>query len=145
MLRHAYNALRCVIRAGAPWRYLPTDFPPWENVDQQAQRWVAAGCFEAIAHDLRALLRMTEDRALLWPPSLRCGMTAMGVIVSVAMAGAHGYVRRRDLPELYRSRSGEPTAQRTVRMADTPPNSSRRAGRSDGTSHAPPSIRTLIS
>ncbi len=61
-LRHVYNALRWVVRAGVLWRYLPTGCPPWELVYQQTQRWIAAGCFEAIVHDLRALLRVTEDR-----------------------------------------------------------------------------------
>lgn len=27
-LRHVYNALRWMIRAGAPWRMLLSDFPP---------------------------------------------------------------------------------------------------------------------
>ncbi len=47
----------------APGRYLPNDFPPWAMVYQQTQRWIVAGGFEAIVHDLRALLRVTEDRA----------------------------------------------------------------------------------
>ena len=38
-----------------PVRYLPKDFPPWEMVYQQTRRWLAAGCFEAIVHDLRAV------------------------------------------------------------------------------------------
>ena len=28
-----------------------------------ALRWVAAGCFEAPVHDVRALIRVTDDRA----------------------------------------------------------------------------------
>jgi len=42
---------------------LPHDFPPWEAVYQQAQRWIAAGCFEEMVHDLRALLRLVKGRA----------------------------------------------------------------------------------
>lgn len=61
-LRHAFDALRYVIRSGCPWRYLPHDFPPWAAVYQQAQRWIAAGVFEQIAHDLRVLLRGVKDR-----------------------------------------------------------------------------------
>jgi transposase len=33
--------------------------PPWATVYQQTQRWLNAGCFEAIVHDLRELLRQT--------------------------------------------------------------------------------------
>src|SRR3712207_5362765 len=44
------------------WRMLPHDFPPWEAVYQQTQRWLAAGVFETIVHDLRVLLRLGEGR-----------------------------------------------------------------------------------
>ena len=62
-LREVFNALRWIVRAGAPWRYLPNDLPPWPAVYQQTQRWIAAGCFEAMVHDLRALLRWSAGRA----------------------------------------------------------------------------------
>ena len=42
---------------------LPHDFPPWEAVYQQTQRWVDAGVFEAMVHDLRELLRLAQGRA----------------------------------------------------------------------------------
>jgi transposase len=61
-LRDVFDALRWLARAGAPWRYLPKDFPPWPMVYQQTRRWLAAGCFEAIVHDLRALLRFADGR-----------------------------------------------------------------------------------
>ena len=61
-LREVFNALRWIVRAGAPWRMLPNDFPPWEAVYQQTQRWIAAGVFEAMVHALRALLRLAEGR-----------------------------------------------------------------------------------
>lgn len=41
---------------------LPNDLPPWKVVHQQTQRWIKAGCFEAMAHDLRAVLRMALER-----------------------------------------------------------------------------------
>ena len=62
-LREVFNALRWMVRGGAPWRYLPHDFPRWEAVYQQTQRWIAAGCFAAIVDDLRALLRWSAGRA----------------------------------------------------------------------------------
>jgi len=61
-VREVYNALRWIVRTGAPWRYLPGNFPPWAAVHQQAQRWIAAGCFEDMVHDLRALLREAAGR-----------------------------------------------------------------------------------
>ena len=62
-LREVFNALRWIVRAGAPWRMLPHDFPRWEAVYQQTQRWIKAGCFAAMVHDLRALLRWSAGRA----------------------------------------------------------------------------------
>ena len=55
-LREVFNGLRYIVKTGAPWRWMPNDLPPWEIVYQQAQRWLRAGCFEALAEDLRALL-----------------------------------------------------------------------------------------
>ena len=61
-LREVFNGLRWIVRAGAPWRYMANDLPPWEIVYQQSQRWIAAGVFPAMVHDLRELLRMAEGR-----------------------------------------------------------------------------------
>ena len=41
----------------------PNDLPPWAAVYQQAQRWLAAGCFETLADDLRAVLRQALGRS----------------------------------------------------------------------------------
>ena len=61
-LREVFNGLRWVVRTGSPWRYMPHDFPPWEAIYQQTQRWIKAGVFEDMVHDLRALLRLSEGR-----------------------------------------------------------------------------------
>ncbi len=52
-LREVFNGLRWIVRTGAQWRWLPHDLPPWSTVYQQTQRWLAAGVFEAMVHDLR--------------------------------------------------------------------------------------------
>lgn len=61
-LREVFNAMRYVVRAGCPWRYVPNDLPPWEAVYQQTQRWLAAGVFEAMVNDLRQILRLLSGR-----------------------------------------------------------------------------------
>jgi transposase len=61
-LREVFNGLRWIVRSGAPWRMLPHDFPPWQAVYQQTHRWLSAGVFEAMMHDLRALLRLAKGR-----------------------------------------------------------------------------------
>jgi transposase len=62
-LREVFNALRWIVRTGSAWRYMPHDFPPWQAIYQQTRRWLEAGVFEAMVHDLRALLRLSEGRA----------------------------------------------------------------------------------
>lgn len=61
-LREVFNGLRYVVRYGVAWRAMPHDLPPWHAVYDQAQRWLRAGCFEALAHDLRAVLRLASGR-----------------------------------------------------------------------------------
>jgi len=62
-LRELFNALRYVVKTGCQWRFLPHDFPPWTAVYQQARRWVQAGVFEAVAHDLRIMVRLLAGRS----------------------------------------------------------------------------------
>ena len=50
------------MRIGSAWRYMPHDLPLWEAVYQQTQRWLKAGVFEQMVHDLRVLLRLSEGR-----------------------------------------------------------------------------------
>ena len=61
-LREVFNALRYLVRYGVAWRAMPNDLPPWHAVYDQAQRWLRAGCFEMLAHDLRAVLRLAAGR-----------------------------------------------------------------------------------
>ena len=62
-LREVFNGLRYIVRGGLQWRLMPHDLPPWPVVYQQTRRWLAAGCFDAIVHDLRVLLRLAAGRA----------------------------------------------------------------------------------
>jgi len=59
-LREVFTALRYLVRGGESWRYLLNDLPPWPAAYQQTQRWIKAGVFEAMVHDLRAVLRLTD-------------------------------------------------------------------------------------
>jgi transposase len=92
-LREVFNALRWIVRTGAPWRYLPGNFPPWQAVHQQAQRWIAAGCFEAMAHDLRALLREAAGRDPEPTAAILDGKTLRSTPESGHRAGYDGYKR----------------------------------------------------
>jgi transposase len=61
-LRELFNGLRYVIRYGIAWRAMPNDLPPWFSIYQQARRWLAAGVFETLSQDLRAVLRLAAGR-----------------------------------------------------------------------------------
>ena len=61
-LREVFNGVRYAVRGGQAWRMMPNDLPPWDIVYQQSQRWMKAGVFEAMVHDLRAILRLAVGR-----------------------------------------------------------------------------------
>jgi transposase len=92
-LREVFNALRWLVRTGSPWRYLPNDLPPWPAVYQQTQRWLAAGCFEAIVDDLRALLRVAAGRGPEPTAVIRDGRTLRSTRESGHRAGYDGHKR----------------------------------------------------
>jgi len=94
-LREVFNAMRWMVRAGAPWRLIPHDFPPWAAVHQQAQRWIAAGVFEALVQDLRAVLRLANERAPHPTAAVLDARTLQSSCESGARAGYDGAKRRR--------------------------------------------------
>jgi transposase len=85
-LREVFNGLRWVVRTGSPWRYMPNDLPPWEAVYQQTRRWLQAGVFETIVHDLRVLLRLSESRA----PSPTAAILDTRTLRSTPESGSRG-------------------------------------------------------
>src|SRR5690348_1013261 len=94
-LREMFNALRWLVRAGAAWRMLPTNFPPWELVYQQTQRWLQAGCFEAMVSDLRSIVRVALGRQGQPSAVILDGRTLQSTCESGARAGYDGYKRKR--------------------------------------------------
>ena len=94
-LREVFNALRYIVKTGAPWRYLPDSFPPWWVVYQQTQRWIKADCFEAIVNDLRALLRLALGREEQPSAAIFDGQTLQSTPESGARAGYDGHKRKK--------------------------------------------------
>jgi transposase len=94
-LRDVFDGRRWIVRTGSPWRYLPKDFPPWEMVYQPGRRWLKAGCFEAMVHDLRALLRFAAGKPPEPTAALFDGRTIPSPPESGGRAGSDGYQRRK--------------------------------------------------
>ena len=94
-LREMFNGLRWFVRAGCPWRMMPNDLPPWSAVYQQTQRWIKAGSFEAMAHDLRAILRLVQDRHSDPSAVILDSRTLQSTPESGARAGFDGHKKRK--------------------------------------------------
>jgi transposase len=94
-LREVFNAVRWLARAGSGWRLLPTNFPPWPAVYQQTRRWIKAGCFEAIVHDLRVLLRAAQGRGPEPSAAILDSRTLRSSPESGARAGYDGHKKTR--------------------------------------------------
>jgi transposase len=94
-LRGVFNALRYLVKTGCPWRYLPSDFPPFTIVYQQAERWVQSGAFEAMAEDLRKLIRALNQRSLNPSAMIMDGRTIQSMPESGTRAGYDGYKRKK--------------------------------------------------
>ena len=94
-LREVFNGLRWLARTGAQWRMMPNDLPPWYTVYQQTQRWLNAGVFEALVHDLRMLLREIDGRMPQRSAAIFDARTLQSSPESGARAGWDGHKRRR--------------------------------------------------
>ena len=94
-LREVFSALRWIVRAAAPWRTMPNDLPPWQVVYQEMQRWVKAGAFEPIVHDLRQILRVAEGLSAQPSAAILDSHTPQSSPESGARAGYDGAKRRR--------------------------------------------------
>jgi transposase len=94
-LREMFNALLWMVRAGCPWRLLPTNFPPWQTVYQQVARWMEAECFEAMCHDLRELLRVALGKSPQPSATIMDSRTLQSTLESGERAGYDGYKKRK--------------------------------------------------
>jgi transposase len=94
-LREVFNGLRWLVRAGAAWRMMPNDLPPWYTVYQQSQRWITAGVLETMVHDLRALLRLAAGRTEQPSAAIFDGRTLQSTPQSGQRAGYDGHKRKK--------------------------------------------------
>lgn len=94
-LREVFNGARWVVRAGASWRMMPHDLPPWYPVYQQTRRWINAAVFAALTRDLRMLLRELAGRDPQPTAAILAGRTRQSRPASGGRAGDDGAKRRK--------------------------------------------------
>jgi transposase len=94
-LRELFNGLRYVARGGISWRMIPNDLPPWHAVYEQTQRWIAAGVFAAMVHDLRELLRLEAGRKKEPSAAILDSRTLQSTPESGSRAGYDGAKRKK--------------------------------------------------
>src|SRR5512134_3034916 len=94
-LREVFNGLRWIVRTGSQWRLMPHDLAPWYTVYQQAQRWIEAGVFEALVHDLRALLRLAKGKNEQPSAAIFDGRTMQSTPESGERAGYDGHKKKK--------------------------------------------------
>ncbi len=94
-LRDVFDAVRYVVKTGRQWDFLPHDFPPASAVYQQARRWIGAGVFEDVAHDLRTILRMVAERDGQPTAAILDGRTLQSTPESGGRAGFDGAKRKK--------------------------------------------------
>lgn len=90
-LRDLFDSLRWLARAGAQWRMLPGDLPPWPAVYQQFRRWTKAECFRHMVHDLREIVRIAEGKEAEPTAAIFDGRTLRSTPESGGRAGYDGY------------------------------------------------------
>lgn len=117
-LREVFNGLRWFVRAGADWRLMPHDLPPWHTVYQQTRRWLKAGVFEDRAHELRRVPRLAAGRDPEPTAAVLDGRTLHSSPESGARAGYDGHKKRKGA----KVHAAVDTLSRLLALAVTPAN-----------------------
>ncbi len=60
--RRILDAILYVVKGGCPWRYLPTDLPPWKTVYHRFRQWTLNHQWAVLNEVLRTLVRCTHDK-----------------------------------------------------------------------------------
>ena len=142
--RRFVEAVRWMLRTGAPWRDLPSDFGPWKTVFNRFDRWSKSGKWQ------RLMKALQVDVDSEW-----FSLDATIVQAHQHAAGAKGGLRDKALVDLavvsppkFTSSSMPwvcPSSSRSPRVNATtasPPRSSSRAANRDASSPTKPTTRT---
>ena len=74
---------------------IPHDLPPWPIIYQQTMRWIKAGVFESIVHDLREILRFAQGRNKQPSAAVLDSQTLRSTPESGARAGYDGHKKKK--------------------------------------------------
>ena len=94
-MREVFNAIRYLVKSGCHWRMLPHDFTDWTVVYQQMRRWMQAGVFEKVAHDLRLILRLVTEHNPQPSATIIDGRTLQSTPESGQRAGFDGAKKKK--------------------------------------------------
>jgi putative transposase len=61
-LRSVFDALFYLLRTGCPWRYLPSNFPPWQTVYYHWRQFCRTGLWTLVYRALRETERRRVGR-----------------------------------------------------------------------------------
>src|SRR5258708_5122604 len=98
-LREVFNGLRWIARAGAPWRLMPNDLPPWYLVSQQtrAAGWPQAALRSSLTTCVCSCVKLRDATDSRRRPSLIVGPCSRRQI-SGSHTGYDGAKRRKGEP-----------------------------------------------
>ena len=94
-LREVCNGMRWLGRTGASGRMRPPAWPPGSAIYQHMPRWLNAGVFETMTHELRTILRLAEGRTPDPSAMILESRTRQSTPESGARAGYAGAKRKR--------------------------------------------------
>jgi transposase len=94
-LCEVFNGLRYIVRTGMQWCMMPNDLPSWHTAYQQTQRWLKAGVFKEMVHDLRMLMREIDGRMPQPRTAILDSRTLQSTSESGGRAGWDGHERRK--------------------------------------------------
>jgi putative transposase len=103
-LREICNAIFYVQRTGCSWRYLPSNFPPWQTVFYHFWRWRLKGNWYQLLTALRVAERERVGRNAEPSAAIIDSQSVKTVEESASSSGfdAHKHIKGRNWPPTYR-------------------------------------------